>query len=287
MSLAGPRAATTRDDRVLPGTRALAVVIFPVLIVAFCVLYPVPTVTRQLFAWEIKPTMTAMTLGAAYIGGALFFFRAWRAPRWHTVKIGFVPVTLFASSLGLATLLHWEVFTHDHLAFWLWSALYATTPFLVVAVFLRNRKVEPAPAPDELRLSPLARAVVGATGLAALGLGLFLYLAPGSAVDVWPWALTPLTARVMGAVMMLGVAGVGVWLDPRWSTARLMLQVERVMVALILLGAVRARDQFDTSRPLTWILGAGLVGVLAASTVLDRVMQRRADGDHPATADAG
>ncbi len=264
-----------RDDRVLPATRTLSVVIFPVLIVAFCVLYPDPTRTKQLFAWPINPTMTPMVLASAYIGGAYYFFRVWRARLWHTVKVGFIPVALFATLLGLTTILHWSKFTHDHLAFWLWCALYFTTPFLVVAALLRNRAVEPAPTDDELRLSTPVRTIVGATGVAALCLGLFLYVAPGRAQTVWPWALTPLTARVMGSVLMLGVAGMGVYRDPRWSTARLLLQVERVMVALILIAAVRARDQFDGSRPLTWMLGGGLVTVLAASAVLDYVMQGR------------
>jgi hypothetical protein len=267
---------SVRDDRVLSETRALSLVIFPVLIVAFCVLYPVPTDTQQWFAWEIDPTMTPMVLASAYIGGAYFFFKAWRTSSWHTVKVGFVAVTLFASALGLATIVHWDKFNHGHVAFWLWTLLYFTTPFLVLAVFLRNRAVEPAPAPDELRLPPLVRVAAGFTGVVAFCLGFFLYVAPTKADDVWPWALTPLTSRVMGAVFMLGIAGVGVYLDPRWSTTRLILQVEQVMVALILLAAVRAHDELDSSRPLTWMLGIGLLSVLVASTVLDRFMQRQA-----------
>ncbi len=267
-----------RHDEVLPATKFLAAAIIPFLVVAFLVLYPAPNETGRWFAWKINPTMTPMVLASAYIGGAYFFAQVLRASRWHTVKAGFVPVALFASSLGVATLLHWDKFNHEHVAFWLWSGLYFTTPFLVTAVWLRNRRQERGlvrTESDDLRLSRTARAVIGLAGLGALALGAFLFLWPEQANDAWPWSVTPLTARVMGAVLMLGVAGLGLCADPRWSTARLILQVERIMVALILLAAARAHNQFDTSRPLTWMLGGGLVGVLIGSTALDQIMQRR------------
>ena len=121
-----------RDDRVLPVTRGLAAVIVPFLVLAFAVLYPWPTDTDRLFAWTIKPTMTPMVLGAVYLGGAYFFVRATRATQWHTIKAGFPPVATFAGLMGVATLLHWGKFNHHHVAFWIWVALYFTTPFLVL-----------------------------------------------------------------------------------------------------------------------------------------------------------
>jgi len=267
-------AGEPRDDRILPTTRALSAAIVPFLIVAFVVLYGWPDRTDRLFAWTIKPTLTPMVLGAVYIGGAYFFVRAWRAAEWHTVKVGFIPVTVFASLLGGATILHWDRFNHAHLAFWLWAGLYFTTPLLVLGTWLLNRRTEAA-AGGEVVLSPAARAVIGGTGLASVALGLFLYLRPVQAADLWAWPLTPLTARVMGAIFCLGVAGLGIVADGRWSTARVMLQTEQVMVALILLAAARAHDDLDGSRPFTWLLLGGLVGVLAASIGYSVAMDRR------------
>jgi hypothetical protein len=73
---------------------------------------------------------------------------------------------------------------------------------------------------------------------------------------------------------MLGVSGLMIAADPRWTTARIMLQVARIMIFLFLLAAARAHAQFDTSRPMTWMLGIGLSGVLVAATLLDIRMQR-------------
>ena len=66
----------------------------------------------------------------------------------------------------------------------------------------------------------------------------------------------------------LGGAGVGTLLDPRWSSLRLMLQVEVVMLVLILVAAVRARDEMISGRALTWPLLVGLLAMLAGSAYL-------------------
>jgi hypothetical protein len=67
-----------------------------------------------------------------------------------------------------------------------------------------------------------------------------------------------------------------VWFEPRWTSLRLMLEVEVVMVALILLAAVRARDEMIGGRPLDWPLLVGLVLMLAGSAHLWTRYERRA-----------
>ena len=114
--------------------------IVPFLLLAFAVLVPWPTDTKRLFAWAIKPTMSAMILGSVYLGGAYFFVRAALARCWHTVAGGFPPVATFAALMGIATILHWDRFIHGNVAFWLWVALYVTTPFIVFGVFVRNQR---------------------------------------------------------------------------------------------------------------------------------------------------
>jgi hypothetical protein len=82
----------TRDDRVLGYTRALSLFIVPFLLVAFVLLYGFPGNTKRLFAWTISPTMTPMTLAAAYLGGSYFFLRVLAEKCWHAVKTGFLSV---------------------------------------------------------------------------------------------------------------------------------------------------------------------------------------------------
>ena len=97
------RMARMHDDRVLKATRVISIVIIPVLTAAFVILFVFPTRTRQLWAWEMRPTMTAMVMGAGYLSGAYFFYRAATVGQWHRIALGFVAVTGFAGILALVT----------------------------------------------------------------------------------------------------------------------------------------------------------------------------------------
>jgi hypothetical protein len=264
-----------RDDRVLAYTRVLSVVITPFLLAAFVLLYLFPGNTRQLFAWTINPTMTSMVLASAYLGGSFFFLRVLRETRWNVVRTGFLSVALFASLLGAATIIHWDKFNHHRVAFWLWAGLYFTTPFLVMGAWLANRRFASPAAVDESRLGGVTRWTVGLVGLLALVQGVVMSLAPAQVIAIWPWMLTPLTCRVVGAIFCLGSAGIGVLVDPRWSSVKLMLQVEALMVTLMLLAALRARTEFYTGRPVTWLMLGGFVVVLLGSAWLWFTMEIR------------
>jgi len=257
-----------KDDRVLPFTRGLSLFIVPFLVVAWAILYLLPGHTAHLWAWAIPSTMTSMVLASAYLGGAYFFVRVFREQRWHHTGTGFLAVTTFATLLGIATLLHWDKFLHSHVAFWLWAGLYFTTPFLVLGAWLANRRYAAPPTASDVLLRPVERTVIAFVGVVALAWGAVMFLAPSAVIDLWPWALTPLTCRVIAAVFCLGGAGAGAMLDHRWSALRLMLQVEVLMLVLILVAAVRARDEMISGRALTWPLLIGLLGMLAGSGYL-------------------
>lgn len=261
-------ALASQDDRVLGSTKALSGFIAPFLIVAFVVLYGFPADTERLFAWTIHPTMTPMVLASAYFGGFYFFVRALWESRWATLRLGMLSVALFATLLGVATIIHWDKFNHQHFAFWLWAGLYFTAPFLVSLAYLANRRYRAPSRPDEARLSRATRWMVGLVGLAALATGITMFLSPTTMIAVWPWALTPLTSRVVGAIFCLGAAGIGTLVDARWLTIRLMVQVEALMIALVLVAALRARAEFATDRPLTWLMLVGFITVLFGSACL-------------------
>jgi len=264
-----------RDDRVLATTRALSAFIAPFLLVAFVLLYGFPGETKRLWAWPIQSHLTSMLLASAYLGGCYFFLHVLLVERrWAAVRAGFVSVALFASLLGVATILHWDKFSHGKVAFWLWAGLYFTAPFLVVAAWLTNQRYAASPTPDAPRLGRLARWVVAGVGGLAVLTGVVLFVAPTWTIGVWPWALTPLTSRVVGATFCLGAAGLWVLVDDRWEAVRVMRRVQLVMFALILVAALRARHELFAERPLTWVMGAGfmvLFALSAASAVSDAV----------------
>src|SRR4026209_293132 len=58
--------SSSRDDRILPFTRVVAVIVTAILVTAWVVLFLWPEQTDRRFAWTVAPTMTPMLMGAGY-----------------------------------------------------------------------------------------------------------------------------------------------------------------------------------------------------------------------------
>ncbi|MGV9362154.1 hypothetical protein [Amycolatopsis sp. NPDC003731] len=255
------------DDRVRPASRVLALVIVPFLLAAFVICYLVPARTLELFAWGIKPPLTAMVLAAVYLGGAFFFVRVAVARRWSEVALGFPPVALFASLLGVTTVLHWDRFTHGHVSFAAWAALYFAAPVFVIAVAVRNsRAARGAVLGPGPRLPAAVRIVLGGTGLAELVVAAGLFGSPGPVGGLWPWAVTPLTARTLAAVYALGLANVLVAADGRAPRVRLQLEVQTVMLSLIAIAILVRRGDFAAGPAAAYPFAAVVLAELAVVT---------------------
>jgi hypothetical protein len=249
---------TSPSDRVLPFTRILAVIIVPILLAAFVILFLFPQRTGELFAWPIQPTMTSFMLGGTYLGGAYFFSRVALGRRWVAVKLGLLPVSTFAGILGLATVLHWDKFTHGLFAFQLWAILYLTLPFVIPIVWLLNRGQDPGPAGDR-KLANGPKWAIGLLGAVLCLAGLVLLAAPGAMIPLWPWALTPLTARVMAAMFGLsGFVGLGVAIDGRHPAASAVLEAQIISITLILIGMLLAASEIAWGAAGAWALVIGL-----------------------------
>ncbi|WP_353808965.1 hypothetical protein [Agromyces sp. SYSU T00194] len=282
MTTAAPDAPVPGDDRILTYTRVLAVVIVPFLVVAAVLLYVFPGTTDVTFSWTVVPAPSAMLLASAYIGGIWFFVLVLRVGRWHRMRHGFPAVLLFATLAGIATFLHWDRFHFGHVSFITWVVLYVTTPFLVLAAILLQRGHDPGtPDARDARIPLAWRVLLVAVGLAATATGLVLFVLPSLLVDRWAWELTPLTARIVGAVLTLpGLVNVWMIRDDRWSAYRWVFQAQLVSLAAILLAIALANADLAWDRPAAWIATIGFacsfVAYLAFYLVFDRLARRAA-----------
>lgn len=251
-------------DRVLIITRVLATIIVPILLVAFIMLYLFPNNSGNLFAWPIKPPMTAMMLGATYLGGVYFFTRVILARQWHTVQLGFLPVSAFAGYMGIATILHWDKFTHGFISFQLWALLYFALPFVIPVVWYLNQRANRGDAPStEARFSSGLRLAIGAVGGVLVLASLVLLIFPQVMIPLWPWALTPLTARSLAAMFVLpGWVGLVVAADGRWSAARIIFQAQSISIVLFLVAMALNRAELQWSQWGIWTFLGGLLLVL-------------------------
>lgn len=250
-------------DQIRPLTKVVAAIIIPFLVAAFIILYFFPEQSGQRFAWEIKPAMTAVWMGAGYLGGAYFFLRVLLDRRWHRVAGGFWPVTTFTWAMLLATGLHWSRFDPAHLPFQIWLVLYVVTPFLVPFIWWYNHRADDGQPEINDRVVPnLARGAMAAVGVIMIISCLICFVAPDLAITLWPWQLTPLTARVMGGwFALMGVGGFMMARESRWSGWR--YEVESIIFvwhALVLIGALVHRSDFKPGS--TWFFFAEFGAIL-------------------------
>jgi hypothetical protein len=250
-------------------TRVIAGAIVVILLDATQLLFLYPARTDTLWAWKLQPEVTAMVLGSVYAGGAYFFARILFGAPWPRVAAGVPAVIVFVWMAGIATLLHLDRFIKDGAPFAAWVALYAVTPFLVPWLVARNHRLYGGPSGPSL---PRALTVVlGAVGGGLLVIGVLFLIAPDAAIDSWPWPLTPLTARVVGAVLaMYGTVWLAVAVHRTWAGARIPLEAHAIGLAFLLLGIVRDEDVVDWGNALAIVIAAVAAAMLVVSAVLSR-----------------
>ena len=237
-----------KNDSILIPTRVVLAIVVPVLLLAFLILYFYPDLSGERFAWGIKPHMTALFMGAGYLGGAYMFVFAIFGRRWHRVKGAFPPVISFTIAMMLATILHWDKFDIHHFPFQLWLILYIVTPFLIFYLWQRNRRTDPGTAePDDIEVPLFARRAFFWFGVGAFTWAIFMFLFPGMVIPIWPWTLSILTARILaGWFSLLGVGGLYISRDTRWSAWQIPLQSITLWAGLVVIGAFQNPTDFSS-----------------------------------------
>jgi hypothetical protein len=277
-----------RDDRILSLTWWVALLVSPVLAAAGVILYGFPLDTERLWAWPMGPEMTSLAVGGGYLAGAVLFVRCLWQRDWHRIGLVFCVATVLTVLLLIATLLHWESFSHQHPSFWAWLIVYLVTPVLLPVVWLRNRRYDPGvPAPGTPLVPRWVRAVVGVVGGAQVLVALVFFVRPALAVDVWPWDVTPLTTRTLAAFLaFIGAMWLVFLVESRWSALRLHAESATLGLTLVAVGAMRASVDFTAGTAATAtfsvLLGGTLVGLAALLVGMRRLTAGLSTAGHHA-----
>ena len=206
----------------------------------------------------IDPQVTSLVLGAAYVAGAYFFIRVVMVDSWHRVAAGFPAVIVFVWGAAGATALHLDRFMHDGLSFAAWAAIYAIAPARAAAALSRPAARGARAVRRHADVSR-ARILLGGVGGAVVLGALLAFALPQITIDVWPWTLTPLTARIVATVMALfGSLWVSVALHGGKTAARIPLEAHALGLAFLLIAAVRGSGDIDWTNPLAAVLVAGV-----------------------------
>lgn len=272
-----------------PGMRRLLWAATVLVLLAGVPLFVVPERTAEWFAWTVEPPVTAAFLGAAYWASATVELTSARARSWADARVAVPGVLAFTALTFVVTLVHLDRF---HLAAdlapgtravaWAWVGIYAVVPLLLLALWWRQATLR---GTDPRRARPLPGWVaVGASGVAAvlLAYGTWLLLDPVAAAGWWPWELTPLTGRAVGAWLVgLGVSAAhAVWEgDTRRSRP---VAVGALALSLLVAAALlRYPDAVDIGTPQGVGLVAAVVVWAALGAAILRAAARRPPGALP------
>ena len=220
--------------------------------------------TERLFAWTINPPLTAAFLGANYWAAFFLAFLSVRERVWAYARLTAAVSVVFITLTGLATLLHLDKFNFDNANGWLWAIVYFTVPPILAVLVARQLRL---PAGDPPAAAPIERwvlPVVAVQLVVALVIGLILFLIPSWAESVWPWTLTPLTARTVGAWLLALAAGLAATLYERdWRRVRVATPTFTAIPLLQAVALVRYSDTPDWDSPRAWLYVSYLACLLA------------------------
>jgi hypothetical protein len=258
----------------LASTRWLLRVIAVLVFLVGIPLYTRSAHTASEFAWTIKPPLTAAFMGAGYWAACLLATQASMQRTWVNARLGLLAASLFTVLMLTATLIHLDKF-HTHAATGIaWIVVYVATPIALAVVLPRQMRVAGGKPPRLAPMSTAARSVFTLQAAVMVVFGVALFVAGRGAQSLWPWLLTPLTARAIGAWLIgLGAGAALAAAEADW------LRVGHATGAYALLGALQgiALARYSGSVRFAggggWIYAAAvlaifLIGVASCFTAL-------------------
>lgn len=207
------------------------------------------------FAWPIEPVVMAATLGAFYIASAPLFLLPLFAKRWEMIRVMILPAALFCTVQLTATFLHWGKFSVGTIPFYVWFASYLLPPpiFLAAYVWHQRRAAAHSAAPDDPIPSWLNRLLIVLGGTLTIGV-ILVFLFPSLLIPIFPWQLTPLTARSLsGWLIAVGTLMLSMSRENDQTRARLATPMLILILPVLLLQLLRFPEQVNWGSPVLWI----------------------------------
>ena len=168
-------------------------------------LFLFPEQTDMYFSWTINPALTAALLGAGYLTSFLLEFLSAREKVWARARPAVPAVWVFTFLTLIVTLLHLDRFHFNSPALitvvgtWAWLGVYIGVPIAMGILWIHQMR---QPGIDPPRVAPLPKwllVVLIVQGAIMLLLGFVMLFSPELIIPIWPWNLSPLTCRAIGA----------------------------------------------------------------------------------------
>lgn len=212
--------------------------------------FPEDSATK--FAWEIKSLPMAAVLGGLYFAFAPTLILQFLARRWEMIRVIIPAAIAFTTAELVATVLHWDLFFVGTLRFNIWLASYVLPPPLLLAMYVyQQRRSSSSPVSQPLpRPMRLLFLVLGSLLAIDAVVG---FVSPDYLTGSFPFALTPLTARVLsGWVLVLGTLLLSAARENDRDRVRIASPVLILLLPATVLQVLRFRDQVDLGHPRLW-----------------------------------
>jgi hypothetical protein len=194
----------TQDQNLAPIARQLVWILFVLAIANGVFLYVFPQLAETHYAWPIKPPINAAFMGAGYLAGVMATgLVLFKARRWRSVRPLFPAFFALGLSLFVATVLHIDRFKWSYVLTWMWTVIYFAIPIGSAMVwYLHEKNSATLPARDS-RLQAIRMTSV-LLGVIVTTLAILLFFIPQLFLEIWPWQISPLMARVFAGWYFLG-----------------------------------------------------------------------------------
>lgn len=262
---------SARENTTSPGTRRILTVASILVFLVGIQLFILTESTDRFFAWTIGSPLTAAFLGAAYWASFAMELAASRERQWHGARIAVPAVLLFTTLTFVVTVVHLEQFHLDvesvttRFLTWGWIAVYAVVPPVMLMVLIRQMRSRGTDTPRTHRLTPWYRRLLITHAAVLVPIGIALLLAPHSAGRLWPWDLTPLTGRAVGAWLVgLGVAAAHAAWEDDWTRIRAATASYLAFGGLELVALARYPGEVEWSAAPAWLYVIFLISVVVA-----------------------
>jgi hypothetical protein len=234
---------------------------------AFVNLMSIPDRTDRWFVWTVQPAANARVLGVMYGSACLLGLLGYAARTWPRQRATFVVVAPFAVAATIVTLVTLKPFrAHPWYELAYWLLMYSILFVLVPATFVVEERRHGGRLPVEEPFGPAGRAAVAILAALLLAAGIGLLFELSYATRLWPFAITPLVARILG--VWLGCLGLAhawaLWDGDRRRARALLLSIPPTGALLALVPLLHRDDLRDgaTGARIAYLLLAAAMAVL-------------------------
>lgn len=228
-----------------------------------------PGHTEDSFPWTISVPMTAAFMGAAYFSTFFLEYMASRQDNWVNGRIAVPAVLIFTVITLWVTLVHINLFhlgdQHtliSQVITWFWLLIYISVPIIMGGLLFRQLRVKGTKSVRTMPMPIAARGIFVIYSLILIPFGLLFLISPDSAKGAWPWLLTPLTARVIGAWMVgLGTLTAHTAIEADWKRVLPVMPTLAIGAGLEIVMALLYSSFLDWSSSAT-LLYVGILGTM-------------------------